>query len=136
MAAMLVSAATLVVGGCACWSRCGGSGWRLLVLPLPSSAHPPATSLSTTRIVISGEGSDEIFGSYLYFHKAPNKVEFHREMKALHQYDCLRANKATSAWGIEATRPWPSTLTGRWSGLTSEGIRRRPPTNPFYQRSC
>ncbi|KAF0889653.1 hypothetical protein E2562_030134 [Oryza meyeriana var. granulata] len=79
------------------------------------------------KMVISGEGSDEIFGGYLYFHKAPSKEDFHREtcrkIKALHQYDCLRANKATSAWGLEATRPWPSTPTGRWSGLTSEGSR-------------
>lgn len=62
------------------------------------------------KMVISGEGSDEIFGGYLYFHKAPNKEEFHREtcrkIKALHQYDCLRANKATSAWGLEARVPF------------------------------
>ncbi|KAK4407775.1 Asparagine synthetase [glutamine-hydrolyzing] [Sesamum angolense] len=62
------------------------------------------------KMVISGEGSDEIFGGYLYFHKAPNKEEFHREtcrkIKALHQYDCLRANKATSAWGLEARIPF------------------------------
>jgi len=59
---------------------------------------------------LSGEGSDEVFGGYLYFHKAPNKEEFHREtcrkIKALHQYDCLRANKATSAWGLEARVPF------------------------------
>ncbi|MBA0564990.1 hypothetical protein Golob_009891 [Gossypium lobatum] len=62
------------------------------------------------KMVISGEGSDEIFGGYLYFHKAPNKEELHREtchkVKALHQYDCLRANKATSAWGLEARVPF------------------------------
>ncbi|KAL6640596.1 hypothetical protein ACP70R_021719 [Stipagrostis hirtigluma subsp. patula] len=62
------------------------------------------------KMVISGEGSDEIFGGYLYFHKAPNKEEFHREtcrkIKALHQYDCLSANKATSAWGLEARVPF------------------------------
>ncbi|CAI0399956.1 unnamed protein product [Linum tenue] len=62
------------------------------------------------KMVISGEGSDEIFGGYLYFHKAPNKEEFHREtchkIKALHQYDCLRANKSTSAWGLEARVPF------------------------------
>ncbi|KAK4351597.1 hypothetical protein RND71_030910 [Anisodus tanguticus] len=62
------------------------------------------------KMVISGEGADEIFGGYLYFHKAPNKEEFHKEtcrkIKALHQYDCLRANKATSAWGLEARVPF------------------------------
>ncbi|MBA0784295.1 hypothetical protein Gotri_001883 [Gossypium trilobum] len=62
------------------------------------------------KMVMSGEGSDEIFGGYLYFHKAPNKDEFHQEtcrkIKALHLYDCLRANKATSAWGLEARVPF------------------------------
>ncbi|KAL5677842.1 hypothetical protein ACJX0J_013973, partial [Zea mays] len=62
------------------------------------------------KMVISSEGSDELFGGYLYFHKAPNKEELHREtcrkVKALHQYDCLRANKATSAWGLEARVPF------------------------------
>ncbi|KAH9320618.1 hypothetical protein KI387_015257, partial [Taxus chinensis] len=57
------------------------------------------------KMVLSGEGADEIFGDYLYFHQAPNKEEFHREachkIKALHLYDCLRANKATAAWGVE-----------------------------------
>ncbi|KAI3909755.1 hypothetical protein MKW98_014172 [Papaver atlanticum] len=62
------------------------------------------------KMVISGEGSDEIFGGYLYFHKAPNKEEFHletcRKINALHQYDCLRANKSTSAWGLEVRVPF------------------------------
>ncbi|KAF8411472.1 hypothetical protein HHK36_004023 [Tetracentron sinense] len=62
------------------------------------------------KMVLSGEGSDEVFGGYLYFHKAPNKEEFHQEtcqkIKALHLYDCLRANKSTSAWGVEARVPF------------------------------
>ncbi|XP_062007550.1 asparagine synthetase [glutamine-hydrolyzing] 2-like [Rosa rugosa] len=62
------------------------------------------------KMVLSGEGSDEIFGGYLYFHKAPNKEEFHQEtyqkIKALHLYNCLRATKSTSAWGVEAHVPF------------------------------
>jgi len=62
------------------------------------------------KMVLSGEGADEIFGGYLYFHKAPNGDEFHEELKrklaALHMYDCLRANKATHAFGLEARVPF------------------------------
>src|SRR5262249_55877680 len=62
------------------------------------------------KMVLSGEGSDEVFGGYLYFHKAPNREELHREtvrkLQALHLYDCLRANKATSAWGVEVRVPF------------------------------
>lgn len=62
------------------------------------------------KMVLSGEGSDEIFGGYLYFGHAPNKDSFHEEcvrrVKNLHLADCLRANKSTSAWGLEARVPF------------------------------
>ncbi|KAI0028118.1 glutamine-hydrolyzing asparagine synthase [Vararia minispora EC-137] len=62
------------------------------------------------KMVLSGEGSDEIFGGYLYFHAAPNAKSFHQEcvrrVKDLHTADCLRANKSTMAWGLEARVPF------------------------------
>lgn len=62
------------------------------------------------KMVLSGEGADEVFGGYLYFHKAPDARSFHeetiRKLDRLHLYDCLRANKAMAAWGVEARVPF------------------------------
>ncbi len=62
------------------------------------------------KMVLTGEGADEIFGGYLYFHKAPNAEEFHKEsvrkVSRLNLYDCLRANKSLAAWGVEGRVPF------------------------------
>ena len=65
------------------------------------------------KMVLSGEGADEVFGGYLYFHKAPNAEAFHeetiRKLDKLYLYDCLRANKSLSAWGVEGRVPFLDT---------------------------
>jgi len=62
------------------------------------------------KMVLSGEGADEVFGGYLYFHMAPDAKAFHeetiRKLQRLHMYDCLRANKSMAAWGVEARVPF------------------------------
>ncbi len=62
------------------------------------------------KMVLSGEGADEVFGGYLYFHKAPDAQAFHeetvRKLSKLHLYDCLRANKSLAAWGVEGRVPF------------------------------
>ncbi|MDR2802200.1 MAG: asparagine synthase B [Prevotellaceae bacterium] len=62
------------------------------------------------KMVLSGEGADEVFGGYLYFHKAPSAEEFHKEtvrkISKLHLYDCLRANKSLASWGVEGRVPF------------------------------
>ena len=62
------------------------------------------------KMVLSGEGADEVFGGYLYFHKAPDARAFHeetvRKLSKLHLYDCLRANKSLAAWGVEGRVPF------------------------------
>jgi len=62
------------------------------------------------KMVLSGEGADEVFGGYLYFHKAPSAKDFHeetvRKLSQLYQYDCLRANKSLAAWGVEGRVPF------------------------------
>lgn len=62
------------------------------------------------KMVLSGEGADEVFGGYLYFHKAPSPRAFHeetvRKLSKLHLYDCLRANKSLAAWGVEGRVPF------------------------------
>ena len=62
------------------------------------------------KMVLSGEGADEVWAGYLYFHKAPDRGELHREtvrkIKELHYFDCLRANKSMSAFGVEVRVPF------------------------------
>ena len=78
----------------------------VLIWMLVGACNPDAMAISR----LQGEGADEIFGGYLYFHKAPNAKEFHQEcvdkVLGLHQFDCLRANKSTMSWGVEARVPF------------------------------
>ena len=93
------------------------------------------------KMVLSGEGADEIFGGYLYFHKAPSARAFHeetvRKLSKLHLYDCLRANKSLSAWGVEGRVPFldkefldvamrtnPEAKMVRARGYGGTGVRR------------
>lgn len=79
------------------------------------------------KMVLSGEGSDEVFGGYLYFHKAPNAKELHeetvRKLLALHMYDCARANKAMSAWGVEARVPFLDKNSLMWRCALTHRIK-------------
>lgn len=79
------------------------------------------------KMVLSGEGSDEVFGGYLYFHKAPNAKELHeetvRKLLALHMYDCARANKAMSAWGVEARVPFLDKNSLMWRCVLTHRIK-------------
>ncbi len=89
------------------------------------------------KMVLSGEGADEIFGGYLYFHKAPHPRAFHeelvRKLHLLHLYDCLRANKSMAAWGIEARVPFLDTrfldvamsIPARHKMVTPGGIEKK-----------
>ena len=94
------------------------------------------------KMVLSGEGADEIFGGYLYFHKAPSARDFHeetvRKLGKLHLYDCLRANKSLSAWGVEGRVPFldkefldiamRTNPEAKMCGLTTDPIPAEAPT--------
>jgi asparagine synthase (glutamine-hydrolysing) len=79
------------------------------------------------KMVLSGEGSDEVFGGYLYFHKAPNAKELHeetvRKLQALHMFDCARANKAMSAWGVEARVRSSTRSSSTWRCVLTRRIK-------------
>ena len=89
------------------------------------------------KMVLSGEGSDEIFGGYLYFHAAPNKASFHEEtvrrVKNLHLSDCLRANKSTAAWGVEARVPFLDKQV-RAANYTNPHLFSQPQLKPLVPR--
>ena len=78
--------------------------------PAPMRLLSGLVRRSGFKVVLTGEGADEVFGGYLYFHKAPDARAFHeetvRKLSRLHSYDCLRTNKAMAAWGVEARVPF------------------------------
>jgi asparagine synthase (glutamine-hydrolysing) len=105
------------------------------------------------KMVLSGEGADEIFGGYLYFHKAPSPEEFHKEtvrkLSKLYLYDCLRANKALSAWGVEGRVPFldyefldvamrlnPKDKMSGPLGASLSPMRADPEHDPDGKRAC
>lgn len=80
---------------------------------IPMMLMARAIKAEGLKMILSGEGADEIFGGYLYFHRAPNARDFHQELinrvQSLHKFDCLRANKATMAYGLELRVPFLDT---------------------------
>ena len=96
------------------------------------------------KMVLSGEGSDEIFGGYLYFHKAPDAREFHeelvRKLDALHNYDCLRANKSMMAWGVEPRVPFLDVefldVAMRMDAQAQDGRQARRRQQPDREGAC
>jgi asparagine synthase (glutamine-hydrolysing) len=92
------------------------------------------------KMVLSGEGVDEVFGGYLYFHKAPSREALHeetvRKLATLHRYDCLRANKSMAAWGVEARVPFldRAFLDVAMSFDPAEKLPRRPGHPPRIEK--
>src|SRR5262245_54534292 len=103
------------------------------------------------KMVLSGEGADEVFAGYLYFHKAPSARALHeetvRKLDLLHKYDCLRANKAMAAWGVEARVPFldralldvamavdPESKRVRPGGIEKELLRRAFASGSGYEQ--
>src|SRR6266850_5393121 len=104
---------------------------RLAIVDVSSGAQPLRIKAMGVKMVLSGEGSDEIFGGYLSIHKAPSARAFHdetvRKIDALHLYDCNRANKAMAAWEWRRecrSSTWNSSIWRcRWTPSTSAFAR-------------